>query len=789
MLATLAHDLRYAVRLFVRQPLLTAATVVTLTLGIGLNAGVFTVINGLLFRPRVGHDPATFVELDVQPAPVSLRDYEAYARASSLRALTAWTPAHAAPDLPLLVTCNFFAVYASAQPILGRVLRPDDCAAPDAASVAVIGEELWRTRFGADTAVVGRTLTLNSHAFTIVGVMPREYDGELRGPIWVPYTTASVFFDGRAIARERETPWLLGMTGRLQPGVSRAAAAAELRVIAQQQDELVPDRRTVLRVTDGSMIAAPMVRDLAVWVIPIVMGALTLVLLIACLNVAVLMLSRAVARRHEMAVRTSLGASHGRLVQMLLSESVLLAAVAAPPSLYLAYAVPRAMKMLIPTLPFYPFAIDGVVIGYLSAATVCAGIAAGLAPAVESLRPDVAPALHRHGGSWQSVGRWQPRDLLIAGQVAMSLVLLVGAVLFIRAERALVANPGFEIDHVIAAMPRLSTPPHTPATAEAFYRTLTERVRAIPGVRTTAYSSAAGTDDTPAAPDVVATPEGDGVATPAAVTTVTPAYFATIDLGMVRGTTWPDETDRTAVVVSESLARTLFPDRDPIGERFRLATASGSSLRIVGVARDVPSLLGKPAQRTVYRLRAANAIGDTLLVRFDGDARQTATAIRDAIVRLDPNAVTEPRTMASIRAETAGKFMRLVEMIVFLAGVALLLASIGIYGAVAFAVARRMKEIAIRIALGATRRHVSALVLWTGWKPIAGGLAAGIAGTLLVAPAVARFFRGTPAQFDPFDPIAYGLVAALLVAAGTLAMLGPCRRAASSEPAAALHQD
>ena len=788
MPASVLQDLRHALRVIGKQPWLSAATVVTLAFGIGLNAGVFAVIDGLLFRPRVGSDPATFVQIEVQPAPVSLQDYQAYARASSLRSLAAWTPVHASPDIPLLVTCNFFAVYAPAQPIAGRLLRPDDCSTPDASAVAVIGEELWRSRFGADPTIVGKTLPLNGHGFTIVGVLPRNYDGQLRGPIWVPYTMASVFYDGRSIARELATPWLIGMTGRMRTGVSRTVLASELRLIAQQQDRLVPNRETVLRVTDGSMIEAPLVRELAVWIVPVVMGALSLVLLIACLNVAVLMLSRAVARRHEMAVRTSLGASRGRLVQMLLTESVLLAAIAGPPSVYLAYAAPRLFKVLIPTLPYYPFAVDAAVLGYLTTATVLAGIVAGLTPAIEALKPDVSPALHGERARRFGIGRWQPRDLLIATQVAMSLVLLVGAVLFLRAERSLIANPGFETEHVLAAQPRLSIPPHTPQTAAAFYRTLEERVRALPGVRTTSYSQAAGTDEV-AAPETIATAEPDGPAVPSAVSDVSAAYFATISLGLVRGSTFRDDTNRSTVVVSESLARSLFPDRDPIGERLHLSGAPDSSLRVVGIARDVPSLLGKPAERIVYRPRAADAIGDALLVRFDGDERQTATAIRDAIIRLDPNAVTDPRTMAAIRTDAADRFLRLVEMIVFLAVVALLLASLGVYGAVAFAVARRMKEIGIRVALGATRRHVTGIVLWTGWRPIAAGLMAGTVAALIAASAVARIFKNTPAQIDPFDPVAYTLVAFLLASTGTLAMVGPCRRATSTDPARALHQD
>jgi len=785
MLRGVFQDSRQAARLFAKQPLLTGATVLTLTFGIGLNAGVFTVINGLLFRPRVAAEPATFVEVEVQPSPVSLQDYDAYANAASLRALAAWTPVHAGSDLPLLVTCNFFEVYVPAHPLEGRVLRNDDCASPDATAVAVIGEDLWRNRYAADPGIVGRTLTLSGRSFNIVGVVPHNYDGQLRGPIWVPYTMASVFFDGRSIARERATPWLLGMTGRLRPGIARSAAAAELRIIARRQDQLVPGRETVLRVTDGSMIEAPLVREVAAWMVPLVMGALALVLLIASVNVAVLMLSRAVARRHEMAVRVSLGASRGRLARMLLTETGLLASMAAPPSAYFAYAVPRLFKAAMPTLPYYPFAVDRAVLLYLVAATSLAALMAGVAPAIESLKPDVAPALRPYA-RWFGVGRWEPRDILIGAQVAMSLVLLIGAALFLRAERRLVANPGYEIEHVLAAIPRISMPPHTRITVATFYERLEARVRAMPGVRSTAYANTVGGDA--AAPTIVVTSERDGVQTPASVSDVAPTYFDTISLGFVRGATFPDPVDRMTVVVSESLARSLWPTTDPLGERLQLSTQT-EPLTVIGVVRDVPSLLGIPAQRAAYRRRTPEAIGDALLVRFEGEGSRLATAVRGAVVDLDPNAVTEPRTLAAIRREVADRFLRLIEMIVFVAAAALCLASIGVYGAVAFAIARRMKEIGIRIALGANARHVTRIVLWTGWRPISAGLAAGTLATVTIAPPVAGMFRNTPAQIDPWDPVAYLGMAMVLAVAGSAAMIGPCRRANSTDATDALHHD
>jgi predicted lysophospholipase L1 biosynthesis ABC-type transport system permease subunit len=257
----------------------------------------------------------------------------------------------------------------------------------------------------------------------------------------------------------------------------------------------------------------------------------------------------------------------------------------------------------------------------------------------------------------------------------------------------------------------------------------------------------------------------------------------------VRGSTPGDRPNLGAVIVSESLARTLWPGRDPLGERLHLDLAPAQSLSVVGVVHDVPSLLGTAAQKTVYQVQRARTVGDALLVRFDGDERQTAAAMRDAIAGLDPHAVVEPRTLGAIRRDAADRFMRIVDIVLFLAASALALAVMGIYGAVAFAVARRMKEIGIRIALGATPGHVTGIVLWTGWKPIAVGLGTGTIVAAIAAHAVARLFRGTPAEIDPSDPRAYINVALMLASAGTAAMIAPCRRAVSAEPAHALRAD
>src|SRR5581483_5493421 len=474
MLDGFARDARFSARLIAKHPLLSAATILILTLGIGLDAGVFTLIDGMLFRPRVAHDPASFVEVRTHPL-VSLDEYDAFRAARSLRTLAAWAPVHTsidgAPALPLLVSCNFFEVYAPARPLMGRTIGADDCASADAGRIAVIGEKLWRTHFSADPHIIGRPLTLNARAFTIVGVMPSGYDGELRGPVWIPYTMAPAFFGGRDLFREPSTPWLLTLAGRMATGATRTSVRAEVQVMEARL--AAPATPLTVEVTDGSSIDAPGIRPMAVWIVPTVIGALTIVLLIACLNVAILMLSRAHARQKEIAIRLSIGATRGRLLRMLLVDSLMLATAAAIPSVWLANRLPGVVHTLIPTMPYYPTDVDRTVMLYIAAIALLAGTVAGITPAMESL----------------NANRWRSTKGLVATQVAMSLVLLVIAALFVRAEQRMAnTSPGYETDHLIVVVPRIDLPPYTAQTAASFYRTLTDRLASVSGVRAVATS-------------------------------------------------------------------------------------------------------------------------------------------------------------------------------------------------------------------------------------------------------------------------------------------------------------
>ena len=796
-------DLRFGARLLRKHAVLSAATILTFTIGIGLNAGVFTVLDGLLFRPRVAYDPSSFVELIVDKADagkrsvvplVSLEDYDALARATSLRDVAAWTPVHAAVGdetrareyIPLLVTCNFFAAYGPDRPLLGRLLRDEDCARSDTPPIAVIGEDLWRTAMAADPNVIGSSLLLNRRAFTVVGVMPSQYAGQLRGPIWIPLTAARLFYGGRDLFRERSAPWLLGVVGRLRPGVSRTTAASELAVVARQLDAAVPNQRTTIRVTAGAMIDTPLVRDAAAWVVPLVMAAPVVLLLIACANVALLLLSRSMARHYEIAVRLSLGASRARLLQMLLVESALLAALAALPSVAVAYSAPWIFRSLIPTLPYYPFAIDVRVVAFLAVVTAFAGVGAGIVPALESLKRDVSAALHGREALPGATG-WRARDVLVAAQVGMSLVLLVGAGMFLHAEvRMLKADPGYDSEHVMLVAPRVAVPPNTPESAAAFYRTFAQRALGIPGVRAVAYErTAAGERFGSEISTIVAA--DTGVTVTATMSVVSSEYFRTLQIPMRGGAVFGDEVTATkSVVVSESVATMLWPGHVPVGAIARLGD---TEVTITGVARDVPSMASGAGERTIYWPAATPRAGDVVYVGFTGLESQTAQAIRDVIAALDPDAVAQPLTLAAIRRDQARKFMPIVELVVGLGIVALALGAAGIYGVVSFAVGRRTREMGIRIALGATHGDIIGIVMRSSAAPVAIGIIGGVGLAFIGARTLARVFTYTPVQLQAWDPIVYAGVIALLSGAAIAAMLGPAERAAAADPVRALRQD
>ncbi|HMJ61064.1 MAG TPA: ABC transporter permease, partial [Bryobacteraceae bacterium] len=579
------QDVQYASRTLRKSALLSVAVIATLTIGIGLDTGVFSMINAIAFRARVDKDPGSFLRVmtaytkDLAQAgrwgSSTLDDYLAFRGARSVRDLAGVSLVFASleQDDPrdvraLLVTCNFFSLYALERPKLGRLLQPGDCS--NSRPVMVMGEELWRERYAADPNIVGKAVHYNEQPLTVIGVAPASFAGRLSSAGgWLPYTIQPYLKLGPSLLQASETPWLQIM-GRLSAGFSRQDAASELALLASQQDRSHAGRKTALLVTDGSMFQEPGMRERAVWTIPLIMGVLSLALLLACANVATLLLSRAVARHREIAVRLALGAGNARLLRMLFTENLLLACVAGAASIYLAYRVPPFLNHFFFRRPVaIPMDPDWRVFAYLSAVTLLTAALSGAAPAFQALRVQLSESLKGHqrlfGGPRSGAGL---RNLLVAAQVALSLVLLTGAGIFIRGyQQTATADPGVETRQVLAMSLRLHGT--KPGSWASFHRTLAEHLETVPGVKSVAYAARP-----PLHPDSILVQLPGQPAVGVQLNTVSPGYFATLGIPILHGRAI-DVSDSGAlhtvsrVVVSEGFAKEFWPRENALGKTFR----------------------------------------------------------------------------------------------------------------------------------------------------------------------------------------------------------------------------
>ena len=786
----LRHDIRFALRSLKKHALLSTTVVITLAFGLGMNTGVFTLINAALFRAHVDKDSETFFRLRAYYSDrfaqglISLPDYQAYlAGTRSVRELAAWddvwtTLGTRAPVTVrvALASCNYFSVYGLERPESGRFFLPNECSASGSGSVAVVSDELWRSQFEADPHILGRAITVGRTALTVVGVTPPRFSGREKGiNIWIPYSMLSQF--------ENE-PWVT-VEGRLNPGHSRTSVQAELSVIAQQQDRMHMRRKTTLIVTDGSIVAEPHLR-IVIWAVSSIMGALTLVLLISCTNVSALLLSRAAARKREIAIRISLGAGRVRLLRMLLTESVLLATFGGVIGAFLAWKVPTIIVGLLEFAPAYSLKPDWAVFAYLAGITLIAGCLAGLAPIAESMKADLATSLKgREGLFVSSVRNWRTLDFLVASQVAMSLVLLAAAAICVRAQYTMfAAGPGFEIEHVLAM--RIGSP----GDGWAFRHTLEQRLRAVPGVVSVCFAQFLPLEREDSEN---VKPSGQDAGTGRVVSTnfVSPNFFETLGISIVRGRAFEardtaNDLSGSFAVVSESLAREFWPGEDAIGK----VIEAPDRLRVVGVSRDSRSArYGERDGPQLFRLQSPKESSGTLMVRFHGNAGAVEGGVSDVLYNMGTVENSRPETLKSIMDLAASGFWAIAEMVLFLGIAAVGLAVVGVYGVAAFATGQRTKEFGIRIALGAVKADIIHLVLRTGAKPIAGGLLAGLCLALGASYALSKLMKNAPFVLDTHDPLAYFGVSVLLVSSSLVAMLVPTLRATKVNLANALREE
>jgi predicted permease len=815
MIADLWQDLRYSVRSMRKHAFLSTAVIVTLTLGIGISTGVFTYFNAAGLRAPVDKDFDSFVRVysaytkdqtrPGRPGETTLEDYLAFRDGiTSLRSLAAYADFHLpmGTDAPvevraLMVTSNFFLVYDLEQPLMGRLLEPEDFAAAN--PVVVFSERLWRNRFAADPQIVGKLVHFNGQPVTVVGVTPNFAGMVNSARAWFPYTLETYLKQGDNLLRPGEAPWLR-VEGRLNPGSSRGDVAAELKLLATQQDRLHPGRTTTLTVTDGSAIEDPQDGANVRLGFSVLLAALLIFVLIVCVNVSTLLLSRSAARRHEIAVRIALGAGRMRLLRMLLTESFLLASVGGLVSFYLANHIPILLDHWLINRRWesagreYSVVPDWRVFSYLVLVTVLAGTMAGLTPALQSLKVNLTEMLKGRQNMLGGVRGARLYSVLIGVQVALSFFLLYVAVLFVgTAKKAASFEPGFETRQVLSMSLLMQSRAPGQRTWGAFHRTISERLSALPGVQSVSYAGIG--------PFRIGAPTFDvqipGQARrPAGINWVSPDFFTTLEIPIVSGRAFL-ESDPTcgntgcAVVVSERLAREFWPSENPLGQM--LQDRKGHSFEVVGVARDVSSTrLGGLDGPMIYQpfdfMRARNA---NAFVRFSGDGAALARVVNATIRDVAPELTfwAAPHTIESFREELMESVWSVTQLIAFICVIAVALALIGIYGVVAFAVSQRTKEMGIRLALGATKKDIYQSILGTSSRPVALGLLLGLAITVATCSAIAQLLRNQEFSFDVAEPTAYAATAVLLACVAVTAMLIPARRATKVDPMVALREE
>ncbi len=818
------NDLKFAFRQLLRNPGFTVVAVLTLALGIGINAGIFAILNAAVFRPLPVHGAERLVSVFQSfpgnrgpvhrnvygdPTRVSYAEYRQYRDDNHVFSdLIAYAPSITAtlggerPQLVsgTLVSCNYFEGL-DARPPVGRGFIAADCATPNGDAVVVLSDDLWRSHYGADPSLVGKTVTLNRTPFLVVGIGPAGFRGTGMEPtaFWAPLTLQKTLARDADLLGDDYCGWLM-LLGRLKEGVTLGQAGADLGVIAARFDQTQPGRVTTVRVRKASLAGVPEVRNLVVNVGAVTLGAVGLVLMIACANIANLLLARAAQRRKEIAVRLAMGASRGRLFRQLLTESLLLALLGGGlGSVFAFWASAAAVRYIQSHLPpgVAPFTLDVGpdlrVLVYALGVTLITGMAFGWVPALRASRADLNLAMKEGGPDFETRPRRGGilRNGLIVAQVAGCMILLLVAGLLIRGlNRARHIDPGFAMKDIAAASFDFTAAGYSRQRTEIIQRQLMEGIAALTGVDAVAQASAVPLGDSHFG-DLFALPGREG-SNPVEYNHVSTGYFPLLDIPIVRGrgfTLAEDQLGAPVTIVTESTARHLWPGSDPIGQILRKGALRPDAidLEVVGVARDAQVAHLAESERPYIYLPAGSEERSRLqlLVHGTGGPGAVADAIRLEVRKLDPELVVN---VASLEANV-DLFKFPGRVVATLSGVlgalALLLALMGVYGMVSFAVNRRVREIGIRMALGAERQEVTGLILRQAMQPVVTGVLIGILGCAATSGVLSSVLYG----ISPLDPLSFVCVPGFLLGVGMLASWLPARRAARVDPTVTLRSE
>jgi putative ABC transport system permease protein len=815
VMRNLFSDLKLGFRILLRNPGFSVTVILLLALGIGANTAIFSVVDAVLLRPLPYQDPSRIMQIwHVPPArsfpglslfsvsPANYLDWRSMNH--SFEDMAAFGGARfnvggkerpesiqAAPVAP-----GFFSIL-RVQPILGRGFTPDDDR-PGHGHVVVLGNTLWRERYGADPAVIGQKIVLDGEPYTILGVMPPKF----KYPSWAQLWTPLAWTDEKRAVRGNHNYLVIG---RLKPGIDIRAAQAELSAISTRLEQLYPEDDkgwgakilTLREQTVGDVRPALL----------LLLGAVGFVLLIACANVANLVLGKILARKKEIAIRSALGATRFAILRQVLAETVLLSLAGGALGLFLAsFGTKLIVKFLADRLPrFAEITLDGSVLAFTAFLALFSGVLAGILPALRFTKADVNEALKQGQNRGSSDSGSKTRGLLVVSEVALSLVLLVGAGLMVRTLYQLSnVRPGFDANGQLTMT--VSIPSNkftTPAAYIAFFERVLQQVRATPGV-----DSAAVIDDLPMGDGGSHQPvsiEGQPVVPMADqpevdVRLISPGYLRTMRIPLLSGRdlTDSDVAGRTpTVLISESMAKRFWPNENPLGKHLTMTFYPGVAREIVGVVGNVKldSLDETRPTETIYWPldqtfappgEPWRSFPMSLTVRTSIDPMSAVSAVTAAVHQVDPETpVTEVLTMNQLISNSLSPQRSNMLLLAAFAGLALVLTAVAIYSVLSYAVRRRVREIGIRMALGASHADVLKMVLADGMKPILLGVGIGFAVALALGRVVSSLIYGV----RPTDPLTFATVASLLIAVGVLATIVPAYRATRVEPVRTLRDE
>jgi predicted permease len=817
--------LKFGVRLLAKTPGFTVIAALSLALGIGANTTIFTLVNAVLLNPLPVEDPSQLVSAwttdernqdgafgFLQVSPTNYRDWRDKNEVFSGLAAHVGLPLNISggkgdPQQVFgeIVSGNYFAVL-GARPLLGRGFLADEDVNPGEKLVCVLGYGEWQTRFGGDTTIVGKAIDLNGQKFTVVGVMPKGFKGTnaIGAPaLWVPYmtypqTTAGFFRE--LIRPDNRRGLIFNVTGRLKPGLTVQQAEANIKTIARQLEQEYPNEnqgRNATLVPLSQATVNPGFRNNLVMAGGLLMTIVGLVLLIACANVANLLLARAAVRQKEIAVRLSLGASRGRLILQLLTEGTLLAIIGGVAGLLLAYWAQSLLWSFRPpflqadAIDLHP---DARVLLFTLAVSLATGALFGLAPAIQSSRPDLVVELKEKSSALGGSNRFfSLRNLLVASQIALSLMALVGAGLFVRSlQNAQRIDPGFDADHLATLSFDLGAQGYTEERGRQFQQRVLERAASIPGVQAASVASTIPLFQGGFARTVFL--EGQDASDRRSgrlvqITVGSARHLETLGITILRGRALADSDQPNtppSVVVNETMAKRFWPDQDPIGKRFKFFGQDVFN-QVVGVAKDSKyNFIGEDP--TPYIYQATTQVYQPQVSLFVKAQNPTAVlgTLRAEVQQLDRTLpLTAVFTLSDIFSQALWAPMMGASLLLIFAGLSLLLAVIGIYGVMAYTVTQRRREIGVRMALGADRGAVLRMVVMQAARLTLVGIGVGLA----VSFAASRLIATMLINVSPTDVVTFVLVPLVLALAALGASYIPALRATRIDPMVALRYE